>query len=120
MSMEAINPDMGFNFSLDFGQNITDYFNTSNNYGVINDVSNIITTNNNNINNGRNSLNDINNNNNNFNGSSLMYLENDEYCLSHVGNFSYLNISCETILTYSIPLYGFLTPFFLLLITMTS
>ncbi|XP_055530773.1 sex peptide receptor [Wyeomyia smithii] len=37
----------------------------------------------------------------------------------HDGNTSYLNVSCETILNYGIPLYGYCTPFFIL-ITLTA
>lgn len=44
---------------------------------------------------------------------------NDEYCLNVFENISYLNISCETILSYSVPLYGYCTPF-LLLTTVTA
>lgn len=40
-------------------------------------------------------------------------------CLMFIGNMTYLNISCESELEYSIPLYGYCTPF-LLLITMTA
>lgn len=40
-------------------------------------------------------------------------------CLNYYENISYLNISCETILSYSVPLYGYCTPF-LLLTTVTA
>lgn len=35
-------------------------------------------------------------------------------CMNFNGNTTYLNISCETILNYSVPLYGYCTPFLLL------
>lgn len=40
-------------------------------------------------------------------------------CNNYYENISYLNISCETILSYSVPLYGYCTPF-LLLTTVTA
>lgn len=40
-------------------------------------------------------------------------------CMNYNGNVSYLNVSCETILNYSVPLYGYCTPF-LLLTTVTA
>ncbi|XP_040168561.1 sex peptide receptor isoform X2 [Anopheles arabiensis] len=40
-------------------------------------------------------------------------------CLASEGNTSYLNVSCETILNYSIPLYGYCIPL-LLLVTLTA
>lgn len=44
----------------------------------------------------------------------------EEHCMNHnVNNVSYLNVTCETILNYSIPLYGFCMPF-LLFITVTA
>ncbi|XP_058837523.1 sex peptide receptor [Topomyia yanbarensis] len=45
----------------------------------------------------------------------------DDYqnCVAMSGNDSYLNVSCETILNYSVPLYGYCTPIFLL-ITLTA
>ncbi|GAB0090701.1 AGAP012426-PA [Sergentomyia squamirostris] len=43
----------------------------------------------------------------------------DEYCLNHYENITYLNVSCEIVLDYGIPLYGYCTPF-LLFITMTA
>lgn len=46
----------------------------------------------------------------------------DDYyqgCMGMDGNVSYLNVSCETILNYSIPLYGYCTPIFIL-ITLTA
>lgn len=43
----------------------------------------------------------------------------DEYCLNHYDNITYLNVSCEIVLDYGIPLYGYCTPF-LLFITMTA
>uniref|UniRef100_A0A182Y1F0 G-protein coupled receptors family 1 profile domain-containing protein n=5 Tax=Anopheles stephensi TaxID=30069 RepID=A0A182Y1F0_ANOST len=36
-------------------------------------------------------------------------------CATFEGNTSYLNVSCETILNYSIPLYGYCIPFVLLI-----
>lgn len=42
-----------------------------------------------------------------------------EDCMGMDGNVSYLNVSCETILNYSIPLYGYCTPIFIL-ITLTA
>ncbi|KFB47862.1 sex peptide receptor [Anopheles sinensis] len=45
---------------------------------------------------------------------------NDYYnCIASDGNMTYLNVSCETILNYSIPLYGYCTPV-LLLVTLTA
>lgn len=35
------------------------------------------------------------------------------YCMNEVNNMSYLNISCETNLSYSVPLYGYFAPFLL-------
>ncbi|XP_052873722.1 sex peptide receptor [Anopheles cruzii] len=50
-------------------------------------------------------------------GNGTLY---DYYdCTASHGNVSYLNVSCETILSYSIPLYGYCTPA-LLLITLTA
>ncbi|XP_035784576.1 sex peptide receptor-like [Anopheles albimanus] len=49
------------------------------------------------------------------NDSSYNYYD----CVAMDGNVSYLNVSCETILSYSIPLYGYCTPV-LLLITLTA
>lgn len=44
----------------------------------------------------------------------------EEHCMNHnTNNVSYLNVTCETILNYSIPLYGFCMPF-LLFITVTA
>lgn len=43
----------------------------------------------------------------------------DEYCMNRYENITYLNISCEIVLDYGIPLYGYCTPF-LLFITMTA
>lgn len=46
----------------------------------------------------------------------------DDYyqsCMGMYGNVTYLNVSCETILNYSIPLYGYCTPIFIL-ITLTA
>ncbi|XP_058466366.1 sex peptide receptor [Malaya genurostris] len=45
----------------------------------------------------------------------------DDYrgCMESSGNSSYLNVSCETIINYSIPLYGYCTPIFML-ITLTA
>lgn len=40
-------------------------------------------------------------------------------CQMIAGNYSYLNVSCDSELQYSVPLYGYCTPF-LLLITMTA
>ncbi|XP_053679239.1 sex peptide receptor [Anopheles nili] len=40
-------------------------------------------------------------------------------CIASEGNVSYLNVSCETILNYSIPLYGYCTPV-LLLVTLAA
>uniref|UniRef100_A0A499FUS2 G_PROTEIN_RECEP_F1_2 domain-containing protein n=1 Tax=Anopheles farauti TaxID=69004 RepID=A0A499FUS2_9DIPT len=40
-------------------------------------------------------------------------------CVEYEGNTSYLNVSCETVLNYSIPLYGYCTPV-LLLITLAA
>lgn len=40
-------------------------------------------------------------------------------CMHYSGNITYLNVSCETILKYSVPLYGYCTPF-LLLTTVTA
>lgn len=54
------------------------------------------------------------------NGTLLLSGE-DYYhnCMGMEGNVSYLNVSCETILNYSIPLYGYCTPIFIL-ITLTA
>uniref|UniRef100_A0AAG5DY00 G-protein coupled receptors family 1 profile domain-containing protein n=1 Tax=Anopheles atroparvus TaxID=41427 RepID=A0AAG5DY00_ANOAO len=50
-------------------------------------------------------------------GNDTLY---DYYnCIASEGNMSYLNVSCETILNYSIPLYGYCTPA-LLLVTLTA
>ncbi|XP_050098649.1 sex peptide receptor [Anopheles aquasalis] len=49
------------------------------------------------------------------NDSSYNYYD----CVATDGNVSYLNVSCETILSYSIPLYGYCIPA-LLLITLTA
>lgn len=46
----------------------------------------------------------------------------DDYyqnCMGMDSNVSYLNVSCETILDYSIPMYGYCTPIFIL-ITLTA
>jgi hypothetical protein len=40
-------------------------------------------------------------------------------CMNMNENVTYFNVSCETILNYSVPLYGYITPI-LLLITMTA
>lgn len=40
-------------------------------------------------------------------------------CMNYNGNITYLNVSCETILNYSVPLYGYCTPF-LLMTTVTA
>lgn len=40
-------------------------------------------------------------------------------CINLNGNITYLNVSCETVLSYSVPLYGYCTPF-LLLTTVTA
>lgn len=58
-----------------------------------------------------------------YNGSAISpqsdFPGHDDYCLNVYENISYLNISCETILSYSVPLYGYCTPF-LLLTTVTA
>lgn len=41
------------------------------------------------------------------------------YCMNHVDNLTYLNISCEFELEYATPLYGFCIPF-LLFVTVTA
>lgn len=41
------------------------------------------------------------------------------YCHDHTGNFSYLNVSCESNLQFSVILYGYFTPF-LLLVTLVA
>lgn len=51
-------------------------------------------------------------------GGGGINIHGDE-CLNYYENISYLNISCETILSYSVPLYGYCTPF-LLLTTVTA
>lgn len=35
------------------------------------------------------------------------------YCMNNANDMSYLNISCETNLSYSVPLYGYFAPFLL-------
>lgn len=44
----------------------------------------------------------------------ISQLTNSADCMNSYGNMSYLNISCETILSYSVPLYGYCTPVLLL------
>ncbi|XP_055621570.1 sex peptide receptor [Toxorhynchites rutilus septentrionalis] len=53
--------------------------------------------------------------------NSTLLFGDDYYqnCMGVEGNTSYLNVSCETILNYSIPLYGYCTPIFIL-ITLTA
>lgn len=55
------------------------------------------------------------------NDSSIENVTHDFYygCRMMAGNYSYLNVSCDSELQYSVPLYGYCTPF-LLLITMTA
>lgn len=48
-----------------------------------------------------------------YNGSG--YNDSDYYCSNFEGNITYLNISCETQLSYSLPLYGYITPFLILI-----
>lgn len=52
-----------------------------------------------------------------------LFLDPDEnftgYCMNHVDNITYLNISCEFELEYATPLYGFCIPF-LLFVTVTA
>lgn len=55
----------------------------------------------------------------NQNDSNLTDAENFTYCHDHTANFSYLNVSCESNLQFSIILYGYFTPF-LLLVTMVA
>lgn len=51
-----------------------------------------------------------------YSGGSMNY---DCMNYNYNENISYLNVSCETILSYSVPLYGYCTPF-LLLTTVTA
>lgn len=51
--------------------------------------------------------------------NSFSELENITYCHDHTGNFSYLNVSCESNLQFSIVLYGYFTPL-LLLVTLVA
>ncbi|CAO1419194.1 unnamed protein product [Diamesa tonsa] len=48
-----------------------------------------------------------------YNGSG--FNDSDYYCSNFEGNITYLNISCETQLSYSLPLYGYITPFLILI-----
>ncbi|KAJ6645208.1 Sex peptide receptor, partial [Pseudolycoriella hygida] len=43
----------------------------------------------------------------------------EKYCMNMVNNTTYLNVSCETNLSYSVPLYGYFAPF-LLFTTVTA
>ena len=48
-----------------------------------------------------------------LNGSG--FNDSDYYCSNFEGNITYLNISCETQLSYSLPLYGYITPFLIII-----
>ncbi|XP_055844789.1 sex peptide receptor [Episyrphus balteatus] len=50
--------------------------------------------------------------------ASFMQLPPDD-CMQMYNNVSYMNVSCDTLLAYSIPLYGYCMPF-LVMITITS
>lgn len=54
-----------------------------------------------------------------WNESYAQQFSEDEYCINKYQNESYMNVSCDTILEYSMPLYGYCTPI-LLLITVTA
>lgn len=41
------------------------------------------------------------------------------YCQNEFMNVSYLNVSCDSLIEYSVPLYGYMMPF-LLIITVTA
>lgn len=53
------------------------------------------------------------------NNSTIYMPDMGNICVNYYDNISYLNVSCETILSYSVPLYGYCTPF-LLLTTVTA
>lgn len=42
-----------------------------------------------------------------------------QYCQNEFMNMSYLNVSCDSLIEYSVPLYGYMMPF-LLIITVTA
>lgn len=55
----------------------------------------------------------------NFNSENSLNVTEGPFCQNEFMNMSYMNVSCDSVIEYSVPLYGYMMPF-LLIITVTA